>query len=1359
MTSPVRIHAEWLSLIEVSGPFLTLPVLKRALPHGLDPTAKELVDDLRRALVELEDDPDLDQRFVEWVLKTLLGFTDEVLREREAIGPGLTHVDAEHHATIRPDYVVVDPDSGASEARMQISVWPRGTDLHGRVSGERWSASPVDRMAELCRATGVRLGLVTNSRVWVLVDAPRDGATGIATWDADLWLEERSTLDAFTTLVGVRRFFSVAESDTLEALLIESASAEAEVTDQLGKQVRAAVELLVDAMSHCARERRDELFGDYAYSEIYEAAVTVMMRLVFLLSAEERGLFLLGDETYDQTYAVSTLLGELEEEANRYGEDVLDRRTDAWHRLLAAFRMVHVGVSHENLRLPPYGGSLFDPDRFPLLEGRRREEHWGEVAASPLPIDDRTVMHILDALQVLRFRGRGGVTEARRLSFRSLDVEQIGHVYEGLLDHTVVRVDEPAVGFSGKAEAERALSLVEAEADRGDTALQDWLITETGLTANQVAKGLRAEQDAAALGHLVSACDNDHELADRIAPYLGLLREDLRGLPRVYLSGGFYVTKSTDRRSSGTYYTPRALAEEMVTYALQPLVYSPGPAEGVDPAPENLKSSQDLLALQICDMAMGSGAFLVAACRYLADRLLEAWSAEGIKSGEPIPIGDGSTTLMPSDEADREILARRLVADRCLYGVDFNPMAVEMGKLSLWLITLAKDRPFTFVDHAVRCGDSLLGITDIAQLSAFHLDPARGRELQGGSLFDPSSVIDPAIKAALEKRREIESFTVVDIRDAEHKQRLLDESNAILNELRVVGDLIVGAAISTATQSATAYDDKLIAITPEVVAAFDPDKSPEDRAARIQDLRLKAAYWLDEGRPPMAPARKCLHWPLEFPEVFAEKADRGFDAVIGNPPFLGGKKISAAFGREYREFLVRWIAGGKKGNADLVAYFFLRAARVASSLGLLATNTISQGDTREVALDQIIDAKCSITRAVKSTPWPGDASLEIAKIWIARRCWRGATSIEGQRVSGITSALDARSRQQGAAKVLYAAGAQSFIGDALNAAGFILSEEEATALLKTNSKNADVVERFMNGKDLNTHSRQHASRRVINFRDMGEAEAEHYSDCFKVVRGRVYPEVLRKPASYEGWLNRWWRFWIYRKGLRKAIEGLGRVLVIARVSKVVQPAFVPIGQVFSDQVVVFAYDDDFHFGVLTSAFHWWWAVSKASTLGAALRYTPTDCFETFPQPEYSDAVAKAGKTLNEHRAALMIENDEGLTKTYNRIHDPDDDSQGIPELRELHRELDIAVRDAYGWSDIELDHGFWDTPQGRRYTIGPVVRVEILDRLLELNHERYAEEVARGLHEAPRQRGKGNRGSGAQPLFVTEGGGEEQDDD
>ena len=461
--------------------------------------------------------------------------------------------------------------------------------------------------------------------------------------------------------------------------------------------------------------------------------------------------------------------------------------------------------------------------------------------------------------------------------------------------------------------------------------------------------------------------------------------------------------------------------------------------------------------------------------------------------------------------------------------------------------------------------------------------------------------------------------------------------------------------------------------------------------------------------------------------------------MVGNPPFLGGKRISGAAGSDFREFLVTWLADGTKGNADLVTYFFLRAPQLSDGFDFLATNTISQGDTREVGLDRLIADGWTIQRAVKSTPWPGQASLEIAKVWLTKREWTGQFYISGERVPGITPSLDPATRATGNPQRLAANAGRSFIGSALNTDKFLLPIGEAQTLLTDSASNRDVLFPYLNGDDVNSWPTHEASRWVINFFSWPAERARRYHSCYQVIEKRVRPEVMAKGNSYAGWAERWWQFWRVREDLYERVRNFHRVLVIARVSKVVQPAFVPVGQVFADQLAVFAYDDDFHFGVLSSSFHWWWVIARASTHETRIRYTPTDCFETFVQPPHSAAVQLAGKALDEHRAALMIRNDEGLTKTYNRVHDSEDTSRGIQDLRDFHVALDLAVRDAYGWSDLSLDHGFHDTQQGRRFTLGPSARTEALDRLLELNHRRHAEEVAAGFHDKKKAGGKTRR--------------------
>src|SRR5216684_126192 len=189
-----------------------------------------------------------------------------------------------------------------------------------------------------------------------------------------------------------------------------------------------------------------------------------MMRLVFLFCAEERELLLLGDDLYDKNYAVSTLREQLRITADQFGEEILGLRYDAWTRLLTSFRAVYAGAKHDRLKLPAYGGSLFNPDRFPFLEGRKLGTSWKNTEATPLPVSNRTVLHLLEALQVLQVRlPGGGAPEARKLSFRSLDIEQIGHVYEGLLDHTAKRAAQPVLGMKGSKDKEPEIPLSKLE--------------------------------------------------------------------------------------------------------------------------------------------------------------------------------------------------------------------------------------------------------------------------------------------------------------------------------------------------------------------------------------------------------------------------------------------------------------------------------------------------------------------------------------------------------------------------------------------------------------------------------------------------------------------------------------------------------------------------------------------------------------------------------------------------------------------------------------------------------------------------------------------------------------------------------
>ena len=1168
---------------------------------------------------------------------------------------------------------------------------------------EIFAASPLDRMVELCREWDA-IGLVTNGRQWTLVYTPRDESPTFASWYSHLWIEEPLTLRSFRALLGVRRFFAAAEDETLERMLEASGGLQEEITTQLGAQVRRAVEVLVQALDRADVDSGRDLLEDLPEDRIYEAAVTVMMRLVFMFSAEERGLLLDDDPTYEQHYALSPLGESLRADADRLGVEVLERRFDAWTRLGVTFRAVFGGVSHDRMRLIAHGGSLFDPDRYPLLEGRPDDTSWRDTEAVPLPIDNRTVLHLLEALQLLKERGR----ESRRISFRGLDVEQIGHIYEGLLDHRALRVEEPYLGLEGRTFQEPELPLSELEALAADPeALTASLVRETGRSKSALAGRLSAEVDPDAGGQLLVACGNDRELFERVRPFAGLLRDDVWGYPLVYPAGTLLVTAGTDRRSSQTFYTPRAMAEEIVQYALEQIVYR-GPSEGQPRADWELLGARELLDLKVCDPTMGSGAFLVAACRWLAERLAEAWAAAD--NGAVTTLGEPSTgasgeLLVPVDQAERVALARLLVAENCLYGVDVNPFAVEMAKLSIWLITLARDRPFGFLDHALKSGDSLLGVTSLDQVRYVHLDPEVGRSENKTLWFDYERDVAPLIGRAATSRSELESFTVLDAVDSERKARLHRSAQAAAASVRALGDLAVACTFGDTAARGT-HQSILQRLTGSDADEFQVDSE------QLQIL-------LNLDLPADRSDRRPFHWALEFPEIF-DRARPGFDAIVANPPFLGGQRITRSLGTAYREYLVERLADSQRGSADLSAYFltrFMEITRTDGTVGSLATNSIGQGVTRDVGLSRLLADGASMFRAVASRPWPGSASLEVAQVWMRKGAWSGECSLNGQAVQGIDESLGVLGRVSGDPRRLAENGHRAFQGSIVVGAGFVIEPAEAVDLISRSRLNGEVIFPYLNGRDLSSRPDQSAGRWVIYFADWPESRAREYPDVFEIVESRVKPDRRSNPRKAQR--ERWWIFERPRVNLYSSVADMDRVLVKAQVSSTWAWVYVPNGQVFDAMLIVFAVDDWGEYGCLQSFVHREWMWRYSTTLETRDRYTPSNLFETFPFPEDVSGIRTAGEEFHQYRAKLCLERDLGLTVLANLVDDPENHDDWIDELRRLQVALDRAVVTAYGWTDFRLEHGFREVRGKVRFALDETLAMELVDRLLELNHERH----------------------------------------
>lgn len=1308
--STTRHHADWLSLVEVSGPFVSLPVLMRAFPQGLDPRDPKQAKALRAAHEEWQHNPTAPGKQRAWVMHVLtavLGYPDNLIAEGQTLPAGLQANMPEMGETLRPGFALLGPAGTptAGQAQLLINDYPAEQALDKPVIGKHWKATPATRMMELLHGANVPLGLVTNGEQWMLVYAPRGETTGYASWYSELWLDEPITLRAFHSLIGVSRFFSVAADNTLQALLKESASDQQEVTDQLGYQVREAVEVLVQAFDALHQESQGAVLSGLEPATVYDTALTIMMRLVFLFSAEERGLLHLGKPLYDDNYAVSTLQEQLQEVADRYGEEVLERRYDAWSRLLATFRAVHGGIQHQDLLMQAYGGSLFDPDRYPFLEGRARDSHWRQAAAEPLAVNNRVVLHLLNSLQRLRTK-TGNVTETRRVSFRALGVEQIGHVYEGLLDHTAVQANEVVLGIRGtrKKEPEIALSILENLLRQGEDKLLDFLKEETGRSL----PALRKELNNGGLSNehkLLAACNHDEALLARLRPFAGLIRENSFEQLWVVSAGSIYVTEGTTRRSTGTHYTPPSLTEPIVQHTLEPLVYI-GPAEGLPKEQWRLNTPKEILDLKVCDMAMGSGAFLVQACRYLAERLVEAWeNEEKAHPGQVLITPDGkfsegspSERLVPAEAAERIAIARRVVADRCLYGVDINPMAVEMAKLSMWLITVDANRPFTFLDHAFRCGDSLLGITSMEQLENFSLRSGSGKQRAFATLN-----LRKHIEEAKKRRELLEAMPSDTPEQIAQKTLLHADAKGAVAKLSAAADALV--ALELKGLRANGY---------EVERAYFIDRMMLVWEKGLDELQSYAHQSLSN--------RRCVHWALEFPEIISKG---GFDGLVGNPPFLGSRKITAVLGENYRDAIVETLVDGQRGAADLSAYFLVRANKLSSQKGMhgyIATSTIADGVTESVGLRRITDGGSSIYRANTNVIWPGDASAVVSLIWWSKNTWNGEAILDDRLVDAISSQLVPVEQVGGEPFSLLTHICKSFVGTIVNGEGFVLQPDEATKLLQ-DSQNKSIVIPYLVGDDINSQICSKSPRWVINFKEMGFREAQRFSKCFEIVTERVKPyrDTLIKQIHEADY----WKFWDKRTKSYASISTQKRVLVAARASKHVQLTWVSTGQVFSDQVVVFITESDGVFACLQSSAHIEWAWRRCTGMwGVGIRYAPTKAVATFPLPLINDSLIDVGQRYFEFRREIEISKSESLTSIYNRFHNQSDNSEEIVGLRRLHIEVDQRVINAYGWHDVELGHGFHEISQDIRFTISQSARGEILNRLLALNHQRHAEEVA-----------------------------------
>ena len=593
----LRDHKEWLGYLQPVGLVVVPPALLNAQAI-VNRNVVALQQKLRECVIEEPTRTDDERLFI----KDLPAFLREILEWElddfcavEDLGADLRRDTAcylpEYEESLQADIVLAHP----VEDRWQLLLMraERGVDLDQsyRKKTTGWDASPQARIERLLRETGHEIGLLTNDTEIRLVYAPRGESPGHLTFPVTAMCDVggRLILGAFQMLLERSRIFHTQPARSLEAILKESRNYQSEVSTQLAEQVLSAmIELLqgfqtADAL---AGGRLLEIADASQRQQIYGGLLTTLLRLVFLLYAEDRGL-MPDDPVYAEYYAVSGLFDKLREDAGRY-PDTMDQRFGAWAQLISLFRLVFHGGGYGGFQLPRRYGKLFDPDAYPFLEGRPQgtSHTLDNTPLEPPRIADGVIYRILHNLLMMK---------GERISYRALDVEQIGSVYEAMMGFTV----EAAAGASIALKPHHVVVNLDAllaipSKERAKSLLEQSGCQITGKADDALKKAASTEDLLAAL---------DRKISPRT--------------PQIIPAGSLFLQPGEERRKTGSHYTPRALTAPIVESTLRPIF----DALGASPTP------QQILALKICDPAMGSGAFLVETCRQIAEKLLRAWEA------------------------------------------------------------------------------------------------------------------------------------------------------------------------------------------------------------------------------------------------------------------------------------------------------------------------------------------------------------------------------------------------------------------------------------------------------------------------------------------------------------------------------------------------------------------------------------------------------------------------------------------------------------------------------------------------------------------------------------------------------------
>ncbi len=777
---------------------------------------------------------------------------------------------------IHPLYASAEEEALGRPPLLLAYVGDFDEDLDAKRNGK---PSPIQAVAAaLAKAKAeLRYGLLLTGGSLRLIRRKGDGPAG-AYLELDLPAclegEDRDSFAAALLLFGIGAF-TPGEDGVLPIERIERESREhaEKVSDDLKRAMFGAAERLIQALLDA---RRAEGEAEPDLGDLRDAALTCLYRLLFILYAEARDPRLLHHAVYRESYALETLVRDL----TTGREQATPNRTGLWDRLLSLFALHHGGLPGvEGLDpLPARGGALFDPE---IPAGRILRQ---------VRLDDATVAGVL--LDLATSAPRRGVGR-ERISFRELDIEQLGAVYEGLLEY------EPRVAPETTIEVRvqgRTYALAPSEVVRLVTEKKLKLKGPIEIVAGTEAEALHPEA-APEEDELEEITETPEEPEGEPTSEGGEGDGVKKGAPAVLVRrlqpGRFHFVPGPGRKGSGSFYTPLPLVQDLVRHALGPLVQ--------DRTPREIES------LRVLDPACGSAHFLVEAMRFLGQALHRAYVREYDGKAPPGFVGEWDANHEASDEdaraagSEARAWCKRRIAERCLFGVDLNPMAVQLAQVSLWIESLAGDRPLTYFAHHVRCGNSILG-TSLERLGEPPLPELRLRQPKHGGRTEEifATYVREAVRKAADIRRQIDEAELAVTAVGADADPLAEERFKEARR-REAEEILAAAKLLFDLRSSSAFVPAIWADWPNLCDRVG-DAAELERYARSRD------WW--DGFERVRERERFFHWELEFPEVFLDAERPGFDAVLGNPPWDKIKPDRKEFYGGY-DVLIRAFVGGE----------------------------------------------------------------------------------------------------------------------------------------------------------------------------------------------------------------------------------------------------------------------------------------------------------------------------------------------------------------------------------------------------------------------------------------------------------------